>query len=256
VSAAEAKALFNLDGQSALVTGAARGLGAELVRHLVQAGADVTFTYLQDEAAAAALADEVERPGKKCRAVRADVVDFARAQEVVAEVVREHGRLDVLICNAGMARSSALWKMTEDDWDSVLDVSLKGSFNYIRAAAPLFREQRRGKITCIGSINGLRGRMGTASYNAAKAGLLGLVKTAASELGPFNVNVNLVAPGFIDTASQAGTPELIRDLVLKECAIKRLGTPADIALPVLFLCSDAARHITGQAIKVDAGQYL
>jgi len=248
--------MFDLGGQVALVTGAARGLGAELVRQLARAGAEVTFTYLRDEAAAAALADEVGQTGKTCRAVQADVVGFVRAQEVVTEAVHEHGRLDILVCNAGMARSSALWKMTEDDWDSVLDVSLKGSFNYMRAVAPLFREQRRGKIVCIGSINGLRGRIGTASYNAAKAGLIGLMKTAASELGPFNVNVNLIAPGFIETASQAGTPELIRDLVLKECAIKRLGMPEDIALPVVFLCSDAARHITGQVIKVDAGQYL
>ena len=238
------------------MTGAARGLGAELVRQLARAGAEVTFTYLRDEVAAAALAEEVGRTGKRCRAVQADVVDFVRAQEVAEEAVHEHGRLDILVCNAGMARSSALWKMTEDDWDSVLDVSLKGSFNYMRAVAPLFREQRRGKIVCIGSINGLRGRIGTASYNAAKAGLIGLMKTAASELGPFNVNVNLIAPGFIETASQAGTPELIRDLVLKECAIKRLWMPEDIALPVVFLCSDAGRHITGQVIKVDAGQYL
>lgn len=256
MNAGEGKGMFDLSGQCALVTGAARGLGAELVRQLARAGAEVTFTYLRDEAAAAALADEVGRAGKRCRAVQADVADFLRAQEVVAEAAHEHERLDILVCNAGIARSSALWKMTEEDWDSVLNVSLKGSFNYMRAVAPLFREQRRGKIVCIGSINGLRGRIGTASYNAAKAGLIGLIKTAASELGPFNVNVNLIAPGFIETASQAGTSELIRDLVLKECAIKRLGTPEDIAPPVVFLCSDAARHITGQAIKVDAGQYL
>jgi 3-oxoacyl-[acyl-carrier protein] reductase len=248
--------MFNLGGQVALVTGAARGLGAELVRQLGFAGVEVTFTYLRDEAAATALADAVGRAGTKCRALQADAADFGRALQVVADVVREHGRLDALVCNAGIARSSALWKMTEEDWDCVLDVTLKGSFNYIRAVAPFFREQRRGKIVCIGSINGLRGRIGTASYNAAKAGLIGLVKTTAAELGPFNVNVNLIAPGFIDTASQSDTPELIRDLVLKECAIKRFGTPEDIALPVLFLCSEAARHITGQTIKVDAGQYL
>jgi 3-oxoacyl-[acyl-carrier protein] reductase len=149
-----------------------------------------------------------------------------------------------------------LWNMTEADWDSVMQVSLKGAFNYIRAVAPLFKDQRYGKIVCIGSINGLRGRIGSASYNASKAGLVGLVKTAAAELGRFDVNANLVAPGFIETPSQANTPELIRDLVLKECAIKRLGTPEDIAPVVAFLCSESARHITGQVIKVDAGQYL
>jgi 3-oxoacyl-[acyl-carrier protein] reductase len=248
--------MFNLGGQAAIVTGAARGLGAELVRQLALAGASVTFTYLRDEAAATALAEAAGHSGTKCCAVQADVVDFALAQQVVDEAVHEHGRLDILVCNAGIARSKALWKMDEEDWDFVLDVTLKGSFNYIRAVAPVFREQRHGKIVCIGSINGLRGRMGTTSYNAAKAGLIGLVKTTAAELGPFNVNVNLIAPGFIDTASQAETSELIRDLVLKECVIKRLGTPEDIALPVLFLCSEGARHVTGQTIKVDAGQYL
>ena len=115
---------------------------------------------------------------------------------------------------------------------------------------------RRGKIVCIGSINGLRGRMGTASYNAAKAGLVGLVKTAAAELGAGGVNVNLVAPGYVETPSQTNTPELIRDLVVKETSLKRLGTPADVAPLVAFLASDAAAHITGQIIKVDAGQYL
>ena len=135
-------------------------------------------------------------------------------------------------------------------------MTLKGTFNYVRAVAPHFIAQSSGKIVCVGSINGLRGRMGTIGYHAAKAGLVGLVKTAAAELGPHNVNVNLVAPGFVETPSQAHTPELIRDLVLKETALKRLGTPEDIAPVIVFLCSDAARHVTGQVIKVDAGQYL
>jgi 3-oxoacyl-[acyl-carrier protein] reductase len=166
------------------------------------------------------------------------------------------GGLHILVCNAGFARATPLWKMTEADWDDVVDVTLKGAFNYLRATAPLFMARKYGKIVCIGSISGLRGRIGTASYNAAKAGLVGLVKTAAAELGAYDVNVNLIAPGFIETPSQEHTPELVRDLVLKECAIKRLGVPSDIASVVVFLCSDAARHVTGQVLKVDAGQYL
>jgi 3-oxoacyl-[acyl-carrier protein] reductase len=248
--------VINLTGRAGLVTGAARGLGAEIVRQLARCGADVTFTYRQDAAAATALVEQVQSLGRKCRAICADVNGFAQAQEVVAESVRAHGGLHILVCNAGIARGVALWKMAESDWDDVLDVTLKGAFNYIRAVAPLYREQQYGKIVCIGSINGLRGRIGTASYNAAKAGLVGLMKSAAAELGPFNVNVNLIAPGYIETPSQTTTPELIRDLVLKECVIKRLGTPEDIAPAAVFLCSDAARHITGQTIKVDAGQYL
>ena len=161
-----------------------------------------------------------------------------------------------MVCNAGIGRGGRLSQMTEEDWDVVLDITLKGSFNYLRGVAPIFESQEYGKIVCVGSINGLRGRMGSTSYNVAKAGLIGLVKTAASELGRYNINVNLIAPGFIETPSQTNTPELIRDLVLKECAIKRLGQPEDIAPVVTFLCSEGARHITGEVIKVDAGQYL
>ncbi len=240
----------------ALVTGGSRGLGAEIVRQLALHGVDVAFTYLEDERASWSLTQEVEKIGRRALAVRADARDFQKAQQVVEEVRQQMGGLHVIVCNAGFSRSAALWKMTESDWDDVVDVSLKGAFNYIRAVAPLFVAQKYGKIVCIGSINGLRGRIGTASYNAAKAGLVGLVKTAAAELGVYDVNVNLVAPGFIETPSQEHTPDLVRDLVLKECAIKRLGVPSDIASVVVFLCSGMARHVTGQVLKVDAGQYL
>ena len=247
---------MNLKRKVALVTAGSRGLGAEIVRELARHGADVAFTYVSDSGAAEALAAEITRAGRKAFAIQADAADFGRAAEVVTAVREELGGLHILVCNAGVARSAPIHRMTEDDWDSVLAVSLKGAFNYIRAAAPVFIEQEYGKVVCIGSINGLRGRSGSASYNAAKAGLEGLVKTAATELGRFNVNANVVAPGFIDTPSQVKTPELIRNLVLNECAIKRLGTPADIAPLVVFLASDSARHITGQVIKVDAGQYI
>lgn len=248
--------MIDLQDQVALVTAGARGLGAEVVRELAAHGAAVAFTYLQNSSAAADLVLEVENAGRKSFSIQADASDFSRAKEVVTEVVEHLGRLDILVCNAGIARGAAIWNMDEADWDLVLDTSLKGAFNYIHSASSHFMKQMGGKIVCVGSINGLRGRVGTASYNAAKAGLVGLVKTAAAELGEFNVNVNLVAPGFIETPSQARTPELIRDLVKKECAIKRLGTPQDIAPVVVFLTSDAARHVTGQTIKVDAGQYL
>ncbi len=248
--------MIELHGKVALVTAGSRGLGAALVRQLAGCGADVAFTYLRDAEAAAGLEAEVKRLGRRGLARQADVADFAAAQRIVEEVREALGRLDILVCNAGVARAVPLAKMSEDDWDQVMTVSLKGAFNYVRATAPIFMQQDFGKIVCIGSINGLRGRMGTTSYNVAKAGLLGLVKTAATELGRYNVNVNLVAPGYIETPSQRDTPELIRNLVLNECAIKRLGNPEDIAPVAVFLCSEAARHVTGQVIKVDAGQYL
>lgn len=248
--------MIDLSDSVALVTAGSRGLGAEIVRQLARQGADVAFTYLQNRSAAEALTDEVKTLGRRCLAVQADASDFQKAHQVVSRVQSEMGGIHILVCNAGFSRGVPIWKMSESDWDDVVDVSLKGAFNYIRAVAPIYMEQSYGKVVCIGSINGLRGRIGSTSYNAAKAGLIGLVKTAAAELGRYNVNVNLVAPGFIETPSQENTPQLVRDLVLKECAIKRLGTPEDIASVVVFLCSDAARHVTGQVIKVDAGQYL
>lgn len=240
----------------ALVTAGSRGLGAEIVRQLAAAGAHVAFTYLRDAAAGKRVQGQVRKMGRKCLALQADAANYRRAGAVVSEVNRKLGPIDILVCNAGMARGTPLRNMTEADWDEVIGLTLKGSFNYLRASTPGFIERQGGKVVMVGSINGLRGRMGTISYNTAKAGLTGMVKTAASELGRYNVNVNLVAPGFIETPSQERTPELIRDLVLKECAIKRLGEPKDIAPVVVFLCSEAARHITGQSIKVDAGQYL
>ncbi|MGH9492095.1 MAG: SDR family NAD(P)-dependent oxidoreductase [Terriglobales bacterium] len=246
----------DMKGRVALVTAGSKGLGAEVVRQLARRGADVAFTYKQDAAAAKMVVAQVRKLGRRCLALRADAGDFEKAHLAVAQAVRRLGGLHILVCNAGIARSAALWKMKETDWDDVMAVTLKGAFNYLHAAAPIFMEQNYGKVVCVGSINGLRGRLGSLSYNVAKAGLTGLVKTAAAELGRYNVNVNLVAPGFIESPSQANTPELVRDLVLKECALKRLGTPKDIAAVVVFLCLEAARHVTGQTVKVDAGQYL
>ncbi len=248
--------VIDLQGRVALVTAASKGLGAEIVRELAEQGADVAFTYLRDEAAAADVVHAVESMGRRAIAIRADAADFGRAQSVVEEACQDLGGVHILVCNAGVARAVSLANMQESDWDKVIDISLKGAFNYLRAVTPILVSQQEGKVVLVGSINGLRGRIGTLSYNAAKAGLVGMAKTAAAELGRYNVNVNVVAPGYIETPSQVNTPELIRDLVLKECAIKRLGTPQDIAPVVAFLVSEAARHVTGQVIRVDAGQYL
>jgi len=248
--------LVSLGGRVAVVTAGSRGLGSAIARQLAQWGADVAITYVSDGAAAEATAKSIRDLGRRCVAIQANAGNFDEAHQALDRVLKECGGIHILICNAAAARSKAIWKLTEADWDDVIETSLKGAFNYIHAAAPVFMSQQYGKIVCVGSINGLRGRVGTASYNTAKAGLAGLIKTAAAELGRFNVNVNLVAPGFIETPSQVNTPELIRSVVLNECAIKRLGTPEDIAPVIAFLCSEAARHITGQVIKADAGQYI
>ena len=245
-----------MEARIALVTGGSRGLGAEIVRTLARAGYDVAFTYLSEEEEAAKVVKAVETLGRKAAAYQADAANFDRAHAVVGDVQKKLGNIHALVCSAGIARKGLLWELTEEDWGQVIDVTLKGTFNYIHAVAPVMRKQKHGKIVSIGSINGLRGRKNSASYNAAKAGLVGLVKAAALEMGENTINVNLVAPGFIETTSQRDTPDSVRELVLSECAIKRLGKPEDIAPVVAFLCSDAARHITGQVIKVDAGQYI
>lgn len=248
--------LTGFAGQRVLVTGGSRGLGADIVSAFAQLGASVAFTYRSSESAANDLVSALRSSNLFVAAYCADVSDHVLAQRVLKQVVTDIGGVDVLVCNAGSVRSGALWKLSEDDWDHVVGVTLKGSFNYIHAAAPYLMKQRYGRIVCIGSINGLRGRVGTASYNVAKAGLTGLVKSAAAELGPYGITANVVAPGFIETSSQAGTSELIRHLVVSESALKRLGTSADILPLIVFLASEQARHITGQTIKVDAGQYL
>ena len=166
------------------------------------------------------------------------------------------GRIDILINNAGINRDGVLWKMTEEQWDAVIDVNLKGCFNYIRAVSPKFREQKHGKIVSVSSINGMRGKFGQANYAASKAGIIGLTKSAARELGPSNVNVNAVAPGFVQTDMTQALPEQIRRQALQETVLERFALPEDVAEVIVFLASEQARHVTGEVVRVDGGQYL
>jgi len=245
-----------LAGKAALVTGGSLGIGTAIVRDLAGAGADVAFTYRSHAEEAQALAHEVEVLGRRGLPLEADVASFDRAQQVVAEVLQSLGRLDILVNNAGMNWDGVIWKMTEEQWDRVISVDLKGTFNYIRAVANHFKEQNGGKIVNITSINGLRGKFGQSNYTAAKGGVIALTKTVARELGKYGVNVNAVAPGLIETTMVQQAPQQVRDLALAEILLGRLGKPEEVAWVVSFLCSERARHITGEVIKVDGGQYL
>ncbi len=231
-----------------LVTGSGSGIGWAVVQLLAAAGDRVHGVDLRFPGETRAA---LEATGGM--AWEADVGEFGAAARTVDGIVARDGRLDVLVACAGISRDRVLWEMTEEDWDRVLDVDLKGVFAYLRAAAPHFRRQSAGKVVAVSSTTALRGRPGLANYSAAKAGMLALVRVAARELGPANVNVNAVAPGFIETPLTAGIPDKVRQRLVSDTPLGRIGRPEDVAAVIRFLCSDDARHITGEVVRVDGG---
>lgn len=246
---------LGLAGHTALVTGGGSGIGAAIALELAGEGCDVAVVD-RDGAAAITVARQVEVLGQRGLARAADVSDFALAQTVVRELADEFGRLDILVCCAGITDDALSWKMEECQWDRVLDVNLKGAFAYARAAGAVMKDARGGRIVNIASINGLRGKFGQANYAASKGGLVALSKTLARELGKFGVTVNVVAPGMVRTAMAAKLPVGVVEKALDETVTGTLAEPCDCAAAVTFLCSQRARHMTGQVLKVDGGQYL
>lgn len=246
----------SLDGHIALVTGGSRGIGRAIVLGLADAGAHVAFTYHRSTNRAGDVVTAVERCGRQSLAFQADVVDFDAAQAVVDRVLESLGGLHILVNNAGIHENLPIWEMGEDMWDRVLAVNLKGTFNYIRAVARHFLDQRHGKIINIASIHGLRGRQEGPNYSAAKAGVIGLTKSVARDLGPFNVNVNAVAPGIVETDMVQGLSEQVKERFVADITLRRMGTPEDVAHLVVFLCSSKGRHIHGEVVKIDGGQYI
>ena len=247
---------MTLEGKNAIVTGGSLGIGAAIARELGRQGANVALNYRKHDTEAKQVVADIEALGAKGLAIRADVSSFTDAQRMVDEVREKFGGLDILVNNAGINRDGVIWKMTEEQWDQVIDINLKGYFNYCRAAVPIFREQKAGKIVNVTSINGLRGKFGQTNYSASKAGIIGLTKALARELGRASVNVNAVAPGLIETEMMKDAPESVREAALAEIVLGRLGKPEEVAVVVAFLCSEAARHITGEVIRVDGGQYI
>ena len=245
-----------LQGKSAIVTGGSIGIGASIAVKLAECGANVALNYRKHKEEAEAIIDSIIKLGQKGLLVQADISNFADASKMVETVIKTFVRIDILVNNAGINWDGVIWKMTEEQWDSVLDINLKGYFNYIRAVAPIFREQQSGKIINVTSINGLRGKFGQSNYSASKAGIIGLTKTVARELGKYNVNVNAVAPGLIETDMMKNADESVRTAALEDIVLKRIGQPDDVANVIAFLCTDLARHITGEVIKVDGGQYI
>lgn len=248
--------MFELKDKVAIVTGSSRGIGSAAALYLAKCGADIAVNYRTHDKEAKELASEIEKTGRRALVVKCDVSSFAESEKMVGEVLAEFGRLDILVNNAGVNRDGVIWKMTEEMWDTVMDIDLKGYFNFIRAVSSHFREQKSGRIINVTSINGLRGKFGQANYSAAKAGIIGLTKAVARELGKYSVNVNAVAPGMILTDMMSGLPDDIKQKAIDETVLGRLGAPDEVASVIAFLCAEESRHITGEVIKIDGGQYI
>lgn len=248
-----------LSGKKAIVTGISKaggGIGRAIALALAAAGADVAVAGHSTLAGAEAVAAEVRALGRQALAAQCDVADAAQVERFVAQVLTTWGSLDIVVNNAGTTRDALTLRMSEEDWDTVLDGNLKGTFLMTRAALKPMVKQRRGKIVNIASVMGLVGNPGQANYSASKAGMIGMTRSVAKEVGSRNIQVNVVAPGFVETALTHNLSEEVRKAIIKDIPAGRLGTPEDVAAVVVFLCSPASDYITGQTITVDGGMII
>ena len=242
-----------LTGKIALVTGASRGIGKEIAKTLAQAGATVVLNYNGSKEAAENAVAEIKENAGNAIAYGCNVSDFEACQKMIEYIIGEFGHLDIIVNNAGITRDGLIMRMSENDFDAVLDTNLKGCFNVIRHASRYLLKQRSGKIVNISSVSGVMGNAGQANYSASKAGVIGLTKAVAKELAGRGINVNAVAPGFISTEMTDTIPENAKEALLKQIPMGRPGTTADVAKTVLFLASPDSDYITGQVLSVDGG---
>ena len=238
-----------LDGKVALITGAARGIGKAIALKFAQEGADIAFTDLEINDVAKQTIVELEAFGHKVKAYASNAADFEQTHQVVEEIQKEFGRIDILVNNAGITRDGLMLRMEEKQWDAVLTVNLKSAFNFIHALTPIMAKQRGGSIINMSSVVGVSGNAGQCNYSASKAGLIGLTKSIAKEMGPRGIRANAIAPGFIVTEMTAALPQEVRDQWVKTIPLRRGGTPEDVANVALFLASDLSSYVSGQVIN-------
>ncbi|CAL2064291.1 3-oxoacyl-[acyl-carrier-protein] reductase [Tenacibaculum sp. 190524A05c] len=242
-----------LENKTAIVTGATRGIGRGIAVEFAKQGANVAFTYSSSVDAAKALENELIELGVKAKGYQSNAADFDAAQELAKTVLEEFGTIDVLVNNAGITKDNLLMRISEDDFDKVIQVNLKSVFNLTKAVIRPMMKQRKGSIINMSSVVGLKGNAGQANYAASKAGILGFSKSVALELGSRNIRSNVVAPGFIETEMTAKLDEKVVEGWRNEIPLKRGGTPEDIANACVFLASDMSAYITGQTLSVDGG---
>ena len=245
-----------LKGKVALVTGGSRGIGRAVCLELAQNGATVIVNYNGSEQSALDVVARIESFGGSAEAIRCNVADFSECEKMVADVIGKYSKVDILVNNAGINRDNLIMRMSEDDFDSVISINLKGAFNTIRHLSRYFIKNRGGKIINISSVSGVIGNAGQSNYSASKAGIIGLTKSVARELASRNICVNAVAPGFIETDMTAKMPESVLENASKTIPLGRIGQTQDIADMVVFLASDKASYITGQVICVDGGMAM
>lgn len=242
-----------LDGKTALVTGASRGIGRAIALKFASEGADIAFTYRSQEEAALTLTAEIEAMGVRVKAYRSDAASFEDAHNVVADAKETFGHIDILVNNAGITKDGLMMRMDEASWDAVIGTNLKSAFNFIHACTPIMARQRSGSIINMSSVVGVSGNAGQCNYSASKAGLTGLSKSIAKEMGPRGIRSNCIAPGFIATDMTGALPENLRQEWEKQIPLRRAGQPEDVAKVALFLASDLSSYVTGQVINCCGG---
>lgn len=245
-----------LEGKVALITGATRGIGKGIAELFVAQGAKVAFTYVSSDEKARALEAELSAQGGVAKGFRSNAADFAAAQTLVDDVVKEFGTVDILVNNAGVTRDTLLMRMSEEQWDEVMEVNLKSAFNLTKGVLRNMLKARSGSIINMSSVVGVKGNAGQANYAASKAGIIGFTKSVAAELGSRNIRCNAVAPGFIETEMTGALDEKVVQEWREAIPLKRGGTPEDVAQLTLFLASDMSTYITGQVIHVDGGMLM